>query len=142
MVVDWLAALSTQLATGNDVVLVTVARTQGSTPREAGTTMLVGTTITALTIGGGHLEWQATAHARRLLSSGTRRPEMIRYNLGARLGQCCGGVVWLLYECVPATALPQWLDRQGSVERQIGVVRRGGRRRALLRLDRWAKEDV
>ena len=117
MVVDWLAALSTQLATGNDVVLVTVARTQGSTPREAGTTMLVGTTITALTIGGGHLEWQATAHARRLLSSSTRRPEMIRYNLGARLGQCCGGVVWLLYECVPATALPQWLDRQGSVER-------------------------
>lgn len=117
MVVDWLVALSTQLATGDDVVLVTVARTQGSAPREAGTSMLVGSATTALTIGGGHLEWQATAHARRLLSSDTRRPEMIRYNLGARLGQCCGGVVWLLYECIPATTLPQWLDRRNAVER-------------------------
>jgi len=116
MVVDWLVALSTQLATGDDVVLVTVARTQGSAPREAGTSMLVGSATTALTIGGGHLEWQATAHARRLLSSDSRRPEMIRYNLGARLGQCCGGVVWLLYECIPATTLSQWLDRRNAVE--------------------------
>ena len=37
---------------------------------------------------------------------------------------------------------PVAADRQGSVERQIGVVRRGARRRALLRLDRWAEEVV
>src|SRR5436190_10937708 len=37
---------------------------------------------------------------------------------------------------------PVAADRQGSVERQIGVVRRGARRRALLRLDRRAKEGV
>lgn len=117
MVIDWLAALSAQLAAGDDVVLVTVARTQGSAPREAGTAMLVGAATTALTIGGGHLEWQATAQARRLLAGDTRRPEMIRYNLGARLGQCCGGVVWLLYECVAASTRPQWLDRQRGVER-------------------------
>src|SRR5512133_1808713 len=115
MVVDWLVALGDQLATGDDVVLVTVARTQGSAPREAGTSMLVGSATTALTIGGGHLEWQATAHARRLLSSETRRPEMIRYNLGARLGQCCGGVVWLLYECIPAHDLAQWVGRRYAV---------------------------
>jgi len=117
MVVDWLVALCTQLAASDDVVLVTVARTQGSAPREAGTSMLIGSATTALTIGGGHLEWQATAHARRMLSSGTHRPEMIRYNLGARLGQCCGGVVWLLYECVAASDLAQWLDRRNAVER-------------------------
>ena len=116
MVVDWLAALSAHLATDNDVVLVTVARTQGSTPREAGTSMLVGATTTALTIGGGHLEWEAIAHARRLLSSNIRHPEVQRYNLGARLGQCCGGVVWLLYELIPATTLPHWLDRQRKLE--------------------------
>ena len=35
---------------------------------------------------------------------------------------------------------PVAADRQGRVERQIGVVRRGARRRALLRLDRREKK--
>mgnify|MGYP000491057118 CR=1 FL=1 len=76
MSADWLAPLIAQLAAGQDVVLVTVARTQGSVPREAGASMLVGRERTALTIGGGHLEWQAIAHARRRLASlhlGTER---------------------------------------------------------------------
>ena len=42
MSADWLAPLIAQLAAGQDVVLVTVARTQGSVPREAGASMLVG----------------------------------------------------------------------------------------------------
>lgn len=124
MVVDWLAALTTQLAAGDDLVLVTVARTQGSAPREAGTSMLVGKQTTVLTIGGGHLEWQACAHARRLLEADIRRPEVQRYNLGARLGQCCGGVVWLLYELIPAADLPEWLTRQSATEHRKSLQRR------------------
>ena len=124
MSADWLAPLIAQLAAGQDVVLVTVARTQGSVPREAGASMLVGRERTALTIGGGHLEWQAIAHARRRLASGGSRPEIERYSLGARLGQCCGGVVWLLFENIPATALPEWQARQAAVENGASLQRR------------------
>lgn len=124
MAADWLDALVARLAAGTDTVLVTVARVQGSAPRGAGTTMLVDAAGQALTIGGGHLEWQAAAHARRRLAAADGGPEVIRYNLGARLGQCCGGVVWLLYETVPASALAVWQARRdqaaaGGLQRRL-----------------------
>jgi xanthine dehydrogenase accessory factor len=47
------------------------------------------------TIGGGHLEFQALAHARRLLA-GELVSTHLRQVLGPSLGQCCGGVVELV----------------------------------------------
>jgi xanthine dehydrogenase accessory factor len=47
------------------------------------------------TIGGGHLEFQALAHARRLLAGELVSTEL-RQVLGPSLGQCCGGVVALI----------------------------------------------
>jgi xanthine dehydrogenase accessory factor len=47
------------------------------------------------TIGGGHLEFQALAHARRLLAGELVSTEL-RQVLGPSLGQCCGGVVELV----------------------------------------------
>lgn len=120
---DWLHALPGMLA-GGDCVLVTVARTQGSAPRGAGTSMLVGTAHCVDTIGGGHLEWQAIHHARRLLDAGNRQPALLRYNLGARLGQCCGGIVWLLFESLPATSADAWKSRISAVDRNICLERR------------------
>ncbi len=49
------------------------------------------------TIGGGHLEFEAMAQARALMTEGGAGLER-RYALGPSLGQCCGGVVWLRYE--------------------------------------------
>jgi xanthine dehydrogenase accessory factor len=120
---DWLHALPTALA-GGDCVLVTVARTQGSAPRGAGTSMLVGAEHCVDTIGGGHLEWQAIHQVRRLLDAGDRQPALVRYNLGARLGQCCGGVVWLLFETLPATSAGAWRSRISAVDRGIRLQRR------------------
>lgn len=114
MAADWVAPLAARLAAGEDVVLVTVAAVQGSAPRDAGTTMLVGASDTELTIGGGHLEWQATAHADRLLAGGGR-PQVVRYALGAGLGQCCGGVVWLAYEKIPASEAGAWAQRSAAL---------------------------
>lgn len=114
MAADWVAPLAARLAAGEDVVLVTVAAVQGSAPRDAGTTMLISASTTELTIGGGHLEWQATAHADRLLA-GDGRPQVVRYALGARLGQCCGGVVWLAYEKIPASAAAVWAQRSAAL---------------------------
>jgi xanthine dehydrogenase accessory factor len=80
-------------------VLVTVRRTQGSVPREAGTWMAVWPQRVLGTIGGGHLEFDAIAHARSLLAGPGEEGER-RFALGPSLGQCCGGVVFLGFERV------------------------------------------
>ncbi len=85
-------------------VWVLVQATQGSVPRGTGTHMLVFSQGEAGTIGGGHLEFQALAHARRLLA-GLTEETTLRQVLGPSLGQCCGGVVILAFERVEATDL-------------------------------------
>jgi xanthine dehydrogenase accessory factor len=80
-------------------VLVTVQAFRGSVPRETGAWMAVLADATLGTVGGGHLEHDAIAHARTLLASGAG-DEVVRYALGPSLGQCCGGEVRLRYQYV------------------------------------------
>jgi xanthine dehydrogenase accessory factor len=80
-------------------VLVTVVATKGSVPRGAGTRMVVFAQSEQGTIGGGHLEYQAIAHARLLLTGQTELTAL-RQVLGPSLGQCCGGAVELQFEPV------------------------------------------
>jgi xanthine dehydrogenase accessory factor len=97
----WLTDLQHLLAHGDAVVLVTVARAEGSAPREAGTKMIVTREAAKHTIGGGHLEWKAIETARQVLRDGMRAPHMRRlerFALGPSLGQCCGGAVVLAFE--------------------------------------------
>ena len=82
-------------------VRVSVQATQGSVPRGPGTHMLVFARGEAGTIGGGHLEFQALAHARRLLA-GELVTTHLRQVLGPSLGQCCGGALSLGFEPVSA----------------------------------------
>jgi xanthine dehydrogenase accessory factor len=84
-------------------VLVTVSRTRGSVPREAGTWMAVWSAGQVGTIGGGHLEWDAARRARDGLAHGAVQPWEHREALGPSLGQCCGGVVELRFEPVDRT---------------------------------------
>lgn len=77
-------------------VLVKVQHTEGSAPREPGAWMLVAACSVEGTIGGGQLEFQAIAQARRLLA-GEDGEAVQRHALGPSLGQCCGGVVHLHY---------------------------------------------
>ncbi|MFC5523180.1 xanthine dehydrogenase accessory protein XdhC [Polaromonas jejuensis] len=89
-------------------VLVQVASTQGSVPREAGTWMAVFAEALVGTIGGGHLEYEAIAQARtRLQKAGSEGDDaLVRVALGPSLGQCCGGVVHLRFERVSAADMP------------------------------------
>jgi xanthine dehydrogenase accessory factor len=89
--------LAAWLARGEAAVLVTIAATRGSTPREAGARMLVTATTICGTIGGGRLEFEAIQSARDLIATGEARRSMA-VPLGAALGQCCGGHVSLLLE--------------------------------------------
>ena len=92
---------------GGPVCLVTVQETKGSTPREEGAWMAIALAAPEVpigSIGGGHLEWQAMreAHERlRACLAGTAPAEpVVRKALGPSLGQCCGGVVLLRFECL------------------------------------------
>jgi xanthine dehydrogenase accessory factor len=98
--VNWIKGALQRLAK-ESAVRVTVSATQGSVPRGTGTPMLVFAQGEAGTIGGGHLEFQALAHARRLLLGQTEQTAL-RQVLGPSLGQCCGGVVELTFERVSA----------------------------------------
>ncbi len=78
-------------------VLVSVDSIVGSTPREAGAKMIVTATQLHGTIGGGNLEYQACQIARNQLQQGAD-DGVQRFPLGAGLGQCCGGLVNLMFE--------------------------------------------
>ncbi|MBQ5946552.1 xanthine dehydrogenase accessory protein XdhC [Massilia sp. ST3] len=96
---DWLTA-----APGVPAVLVTVARVEGSVPREAGARMLVQTDGFLGTIGGGHLEHRALEIARAMLRDGSKAC-LERFPLGPSLGQCCGGIAYLAFEKLDADQL-------------------------------------
>lgn len=99
------------------VCLVTVESTQGSVPRESGAWMAVCADMDEPlgTIGGGHLELQAMQEARERLADHLAgrpaRASVLRQALGPSLGQCCGGVVHLRFECVTAADAPRLRER-------------------------------
>ena len=78
-------------------VVVAVAATKGSVPRESGTRMLVAADEVLGTVGGGHLELLAIELARGMLARGDIAPQLKHYPLGPALGQCCGGAVSLRF---------------------------------------------
>jgi xanthine dehydrogenase accessory factor len=105
----WIAPLRRALAGEGRAVLVNVAATRGSAPREAGAWMIVTGKQAQGTIGGGHLEFEALRIAREALQAGHGGGWLARFPLAARLGQCCGGVATLLFRCFDAAA-EGWLD--------------------------------
>ncbi len=105
---DFLAA---NLSDG--AVIVRIAQAQGSTPREAGATMIVGACGSAGTIGGGQLEFHCIDLARDMLASGEDE-RTVDIPLGPQMGQCCGGRVQVTLE----RALPRHLAalREGEAK--------------------------
>jgi xanthine dehydrogenase accessory factor len=99
---------------------VRVARHTGSVPRETGARMLVSADQVAGTIGGGHLELEAIAEARRMLADGrTPQPHERYYALGPTLGQCCGGTVTLAFAPLDAGTLARWPDETALFTLQL-----------------------
>lgn len=107
---EWIRELAV-LADGEESsVLVTVAGIRGSAPRETGAKMIVTAQETIGSIGGGQLEYQCTAHAVQMLQARDDATDSRRFALGANCGQCCGGVVEVLFEYLPGSR-QSWLDR-------------------------------
>jgi len=103
-------------------ITVTITRTAGSAPRDAGTQMRVFADHIEGTIGGGALEWEAMRHAREMLATG-KPTERQTIPLGPNLGQCCGGSVQLDYLADAATqtspARNIWIYGAGHVGRAL-----------------------
>ncbi|MEK1943230.1 MAG: xanthine dehydrogenase accessory protein XdhC [Pseudomonas sp.] len=95
---SWISALAELQQQGQPCVLVTIIEELGSTPRNAGSKMVVTADRIYETVGGGHLEFKAMELARDMLASRTQDTRLERFSLGASLGQCCGGATVLLFE--------------------------------------------
>ncbi|HST36655.1 MAG TPA: xanthine dehydrogenase accessory protein XdhC [Allosphingosinicella sp.] len=96
---EWTGQAREALAEG-PAALVTILATEGSAPRGPGTRMVVTETRLRGTIGGGALEHQAMAQARKILALAPGSWRVQDYPLGPLLGQCCGGRVRLMIERV------------------------------------------
>jgi len=112
--VSWAQAALTAVRRGEALAMVTVVAAEGSTPREAGTRMLVSERGQSGTIGGGALEHRAMEQARRMLAS-ERGWALQDYPLGPFLRQCCGGHVRLLLERLDGGSVG-WLDEAARLE--------------------------
>jgi xanthine dehydrogenase accessory factor len=139
--------------------LVSLVKTEGSSPREAGARMVVRPSGGFHgTIGGGELEWRALDEALKALRSGRRAALRRVVALGPELGQCCGGrVEWRIetFDARDMKALAPLLPAEragpfeviaqagagGRVERTIGT----GQGAAPLTRDAWRErfgEDI
>ncbi|WP_137885338.1 xanthine dehydrogenase accessory protein XdhC [Pseudomonas sp. 2FE] len=119
---NWISALADLQQQGQPCVLVTIIEERGSTPRNAGSKMVVTAERIFETIGGGHLEYKAMKIAREMLESRSQDTRLERFSLGASLGQCCGGATVLLFEPM------------GQPQAQIAVFGAGHVGRALVPL--------
>ena len=121
----WIDTLSEIAGRNEDCVLLTVAGVRGSAPREVGAKMIVTAKETIGTIGGGELEFQCTRTAAEQLQA-TGEPPAARfvrcYPLGANCGQCCGGVVDIMYEYLPAVSAAWLYELQHKYDQKQPVV--------------------
>ena len=79
-----------------DAFLVSLVKVEGSTPRNAGAMMIVGSDFILGTIGGGSAEWVAIQTIRGFLD-GNAFFESEAITLGPQIDQCCGGVLDVEY---------------------------------------------
>ncbi|WP_439519989.1 xanthine dehydrogenase accessory protein XdhC [Hydrogenophaga sp.] len=118
-------------------VLVTVGKTRGSVPREAGAWMAVfsGATGGAIgTIGGGHLEWDAMRQARESLARPGPAAQVWEQAvvLGPSLGQCCGGALVVQFEQVQAAHIPALRERLREGHQALALFGGGHVGRAIV----------
>ena len=99
--VSWSRAVNECAASGRGYVIATIVNTQGSTPRDGGSKMVIDAEETYDTVGGGQLEFLIIHRARELLADNACCQRLEPFPLGAEAAQCCGGNVTVMLECFP-----------------------------------------
>ncbi|SMD03079.1 xanthine dehydrogenase accessory protein XdhC [Rhizobium sp. RU36D] len=108
-----MTTLAQFLATHPTSVSVEVTAARGSTPRDAGTVMIVADEAIWGTIGGGQLEFMAIDHARGMLRGEVLADEL-DIPLGPEIGQCCGGRTVLRFATVDADLAQHLVSREAG----------------------------
>jgi xanthine dehydrogenase accessory factor len=108
------AALRAFIEAHPAAVAAELTAVRGSSPREAGTFMLISAGATLGTIGGGALEYMVIDRAREVLRDGLP-DDSLDIPLGPEIGQCCGGRVEIALRVVD-DALAARLVAQGEAE--------------------------
>jgi len=141
---EWIDELSDLTAANEDVVMVTIAGIRGSAPREVGARMIVTSSEGIGTIGGGQLEHECTRIAVGMLGS-DENSGVRTFPLGAAMGQCCGGVVDVLFEPM-ATGLPEWLRDlralHGQREKAALLTHIGSKTKLVISTDRRYEHET
>lgn len=112
---NWIEAIYQLDQQGSAYVLITLVGVKGSTPRDGGTKMVVDEEHAFDTIGGGHLEHKCIAFARKMLADKQQGQFIENFQLGAKLGQCCGGQTSVLFEYFAASSVNITLFGAGHV---------------------------
>lgn len=109
----WLEGLQALTASGEHAVLATIISVRGHSPRDVGAKMAVCADATYGSIGGGNMEATTIESARKMLAqhAGANadypRVQIEQFGLNEHAHnhhgtQCCGGIVEVLIEYVPA----------------------------------------
>jgi xanthine dehydrogenase accessory factor len=113
--------MAENLAAGEDLVLVTVIASSGSTPRGSGARMLVGKKgRLAGTIGGGAVEYRSEQIAAEILEnkrSGEHDFDLTKDDV-KNLGMICGGAVGVFFHYIPAGD-PETIALANEVEKRF-----------------------
>ena len=111
---SWIKTISELESKGLDFAIATVSDVGGSAPREVGAKIIVLQNGDFFhTIGGGELERQVIEQATKCLSE--NKNGLFSYPLGAKTGQCCGGVVEVYIEVIHNNKPNLYIFGQGHV---------------------------
>lgn len=102
---NWSTAIQHCQQSGAAYVIATVINTQGSTPRDGGSKMVITADTSYDTIGGGQLEFLLVQQARELIAQNKTCQLLKPIPLAAEAAQCCGGNVTVMLESFAAC---QW----------------------------------
>ncbi|NNF67138.1 MAG: xanthine dehydrogenase accessory protein XdhC [Gammaproteobacteria bacterium] len=146
---SWSHTLLQLAANEEALVIVTVSGTRGSTPRETGAKMLVSMSNSFGTVGGGQLEHECLAIAAKWLRERTT-PQTFsrRFTLGANCGQCCGGVVDILFEQIECKKAGWLTELQHSLEQKSAGVSLtatesfAGFEKRIVNMNRTGRDDA
>lgn len=124
-ILNWSAAIQHCQQSGSGYVIATIINTQGSTPRDGGSKMVITTDVTYDTIGGGQLEYLLVQQARELLAQNKTCQILKPIPLAAEAAQCCGGNVTVMLEAFAACSWQIALFGAGHVCQSLVTILAG-----------------
>jgi xanthine dehydrogenase accessory factor len=111
---EWIKTLHSLAQTESIFAIATISDVGGSAPREVGAKIIVLSTGEFYhTIGGGELERQVIEQSKECIDK--KKNGLFSYPLGAKTGQCCGGVVEVFIDVIENKNPNLFIFGQGHV---------------------------